>query len=267
MLTLIKLGGSLITDKKVEYSFRDDITGRIAQEIAAALEVDNSLPLIIGHGSGSFGHVAAKQYDTINGVRSREQWWGFAEVATVAAELNGHVTATLRAAGVPIWRVQPSASAVSRDGVLATLALDPIRRAVEHGVVPLVYGDVSLDEVRGGTIISTETIFTYLVQNLPVKRVLLVGEVAGVYDADGKVIPEITPDSYESIKDVLGGSGGTDVTGGMLTKVSDMVALVKQFPELNVRIIDGSQPDILRQCLLNEGQSGTLIHNGKARSV
>jgi isopentenyl phosphate kinase len=263
MLTLIKLGGSLITNKEVEYSFRADVAERIAQEIAAVLEIDNNLPLVIGHGSGSFGHVAAKQYGTIDGVRSREQWWGFAEVATVAAELNGHVTTTLRTAGVPIWRVQPSASAMSRDGVLTHLDLNPIHRAVENGVVPLLYGDVSLDEVRGGTIISTETIFTYLVQNLPVKRVFLMGEVAGVYDADKNIIPEITPVSYKTIKDYLGGSHGTDVTGGMLTKVGDMVALVEQFPDLKVYIIDGTQPDILHQCLLNEGRVGTLIHNGR----
>lgn len=126
----------------------------------------------------------------------------------------------------------------------------------------MVYGDVSLDDVRGGTIISTETVFTYLVHQLPVKRVLLLGEVAGVYDQQGQVIPEITLNNVDQYRSSLGGSDGTDVTGGMLTKVTDMLALVERFPALQVYIIDGTRPEPLR-ALLQGGQSvGTLIHTG-----
>ena len=65
MLTLVKLGGSLITDKRVEKSFRRDVVKRLADEIAAARAVDPELKLLIGHGSGSFGHFAAKRANTL----------------------------------------------------------------------------------------------------------------------------------------------------------------------------------------------------------
>jgi isopentenyl phosphate kinase len=80
MLTFVKLGGSLITDKRAESSFRAETAARIASEIQSALTQDNSLRLLIGHGSGSFGHVAAKRYGTMQGVLSFVDWMCFVYV-------------------------------------------------------------------------------------------------------------------------------------------------------------------------------------------
>jgi isopentenyl phosphate kinase len=261
MFTFIKLGGSLITDKRVESSFREDVTARVASEIAAALREKPDLQLLVGHGSGSFGHFAAKRHHTIEGVHTADEWRGFAEVATAAAELNALVAKTLRAAEIPVWRIQPSASAIASDGKIAHLSHESIRQALEHELVPLVYGDVSLDTARGGTIISTETIFFYLAHHIPVRQILLLGEVSGVYDQNGAVIPEITPANIADIENALGGSSGVDVTGGMETKVRDMLALVQTIPNLTIRIMDGREPDLLRQTLIGEAQPGTLIRS------
>lgn len=264
MLVFVKLGGSLVTDKQVESSFRTEAAARVAHEIRSALTKQPDLRLVIGHGSGSFGHMAAKRYGTMAGVQTPEQWRGFAEVATVASELNYLMAKTLQTAVVPVWRMQPSASALSHDGVLTAMALDPIRQALDHGLVPLVYGDVALDEVRGGTIISTETIFFYLARHLPVKRILLLGEVEGVYDQVGAVIPQITPTTLPAIETALGSSAGTDVTGGMKTKVRDMVALVEAVPDLTIRIMNGVQPGLLEAALLEQVEPGTLIRAEEA---
>lgn len=259
MLTLIKLGGSLITDKRIEKSFRSEIASRISREIADGLR-HHPHPLVIGHGSGSFGHFAASKYGTIDGVDTPDQWRGFAEVALVAADLNGLMAHALWSAGVPIWRIQPSASLMARDGVPQTMSLYAVEIALQQGLVPLLYGDVGLDEVRGGTIISTESLFTYLASSLPVTQILLVGEVPGVLDGSGKVIPKITPSTFLDAKQSISGSRGTDVTGGMLTKVSDMVALVTSMPALKIRIIDGLVPDTVRDCLVDPGANvGTTI--------
>ncbi len=259
MLIFVKLGGSLITDKQVERRFRADVARRLASEIKAALDADPDLQLLVGHGSGSFGHVAAKQFGTVDGVHTPEQWRGFAHVATIAAELNHLMAQTLDAAGVPVWRMQPSASALARDGVITEMAVEPIREALDHQLVPLVYGDVALDSQRGGTIISTETIFTYLAQQLPVKRMLLLGEVDGVYAVDGVVIPAITPATLPEVEQALGGSAGTDVTGGMRSKVHNSLAVVQASPDLSIRIMNGLTPGLLRTTLLDQTQPGTLI--------
>jgi isopentenyl phosphate kinase len=260
MLTLVKIGGSLITDKTQKASFRQAVMEHLAQEIQQALSARPDLNLIVGHGSGSFGHFEAKQHGTMQGVHTPEQWRGFARVALVASELNFYVSQALHHAGVTVMRFQPSASIMATDGVITQMATDNIELAARRGIVPLVYGDVAFDNVRGGTIVSTETVFTTLVQRLPVREVILLGEVDGVYDLDKRVIPEISPENYVSIRPALGGSEGVDVTGGMLTKVSDMLALAQSAPQMKIRIINGMRADILRQTLLGEGEHGTLIH-------
>jgi isopentenyl phosphate kinase len=195
----------------------------------------------------------------MQGVHNADQWRGFAQVATVASQLSQLVANTLHQEGVPAWRLQPSASALSHDGVITRLEVAPIAAALDHGIVPLVHGDVALDDVRGGTIISTETIFFYLATRLPVSQILLLGEVEGVYDARGDIIPTITPANFAAIEDALGGSAGTDVTGGMETKVRDMLALVESMPRLTIRIMNGTRPGLLQQTLGGTADSGTVI--------
>ncbi len=165
-------------------------------------------------------------------------------------------------AGLVVWRLQPSASAQCVDGVITTMALEPMRAALAHGITPLIYGDVALDQKRGGTIISTETIIHYVTQHIPVDRILLLGEVPGVLDQNGDIITHITPNTLADYQAALGGSSGTDVTGGMLTKVQDMLTLASRSPGLQIHILDGREPGLLQHTLSGEATPGTLItHN------
>lgn len=258
MLTLLKLGGSLITDKNQNATLRPDVLNRLASEIQSALE-EKPQALLIGHGSGSFGHFEAKKQDTIHGVETQEQWQGWARVATIAAELNFHVAKALQTAGVPVFRVQPSASAIARNGIIQEMAIQPILTAIDSQLVPLIYGDVAIDSELGGTIISTETVFSYLATKLPVKRILLLGEVDGVYNEQKQIIPRINPDNFLKIKSALGSSEGVDVTGGMETKVQDMLALAANPPYPEIFVLNGLVPHRLQDVLLGENVLGTRI--------
>lgn len=259
MITLVKLGGSLITNKLVERQFHQAVMDRLAAEISSALGSDHRLQLIIGHGSGSFGHFAASRHRTIEGVHSYQEWQAFAEVAAVAAELNYLVGNSLQKAGIPVWRLQPSASSICDNGELVSLSVDQIRWALDNGLVPLVYGDVSFDTVRGGTIMSTEKLFFYLAKHLAVRRIFLLGEVEGVYDAGGELIPVINQTNFVEVETALGGSAGIDTTGGMETKVRDMLELVRSLPSIEIRIFDGRQPLLLEKALTGTVSPGTLI--------
>jgi isopentenyl phosphate kinase len=266
-LVFLKLGGSLLTDKTLPQALRGDVLHRLAAEIAAALTERPDLCLVIGHGSGSFGHVTAKLYGTRDGVRSPAAWRGYAEVARVAAELNRFVIDALWSAGVPVLRIQPSASAHCRDGELLALDDRPMIAALRNGLVPVVHGDVALDDVRGGTIISTEEIFSWLAPRLRPQRIVLVGEVAGVLTADpssgveGELIEEITSATLPPLAEVLGGSRGVDVTGGMVAKVSQMIALVRSTPSLaSVQVITGLTPGLVQRVLVDPtARAGTRI--------
>ncbi len=257
-LTLLKLGGSLLTDKTRDKAARPEVIARLAREIAAA-GVRNG-GLILGHGSGSFGHTTARRYGTRGGARTPDEWRGFAEVSVAAQQLNRIVADALAEAGVPVFSVAPSASARCDDGALAHMELASLAAALEHGLMPLVMGDVAFDRVRGGTIVSTEEVFAYIAGRMPVSRVLLAGETEGVYASmeDRRVIEAITPASWERISAGVGESRGVDVTGGMAGKVRDMLALTGAHPGLTVRIFSGLIDGAVTRALAGEAM-GTLI--------
>lgn len=262
-LVFLKLGGSLLTDKTRPKALRVDELHRLAAEIADALGERPELRLLIGHGSGSFGHVVADRYGTHRGARSPEGWRGFAATARVAAELNRLVVDALAEAGAAVLPIQPSASALCADGELQELAERPIRAALENGLVPVVHGDVALDLVRGATIVSTEVLFRWLALRLHPQRVILAGEVPGVMTADpasgvrGEIISEVSQATYGEIAPLLGASRGIDVTGGMMAKVEQMLALVAAVPGLaEVRIISGLAPGTLQRVLLTGAAPG-----------
>ena len=160
-LVFVKLGGSLITDKTRPFALRRKNLARLASEIRHALDRRPELQLVIGHGSGSFGHWAAKPYGTRGGVQTESQWRGFAQVSAAANRLNQIVTEVFLDADVPVLSIQPSATALCHDGKLEQLITAPLLRALQQGLVPLLYGDVSWDDVRGGTIVSTEELFSH----------------------------------------------------------------------------------------------------------
>jgi len=257
----LKLGGSLITDKTKTRVFRQKILSNIVTEIKILATQFPDLSWIVGHGSGSFGHVEAKKYDTANGVVSEDQWLGFSKVSHVASELNQLVWSEFVRQDVPAIKFQPSASLVVNDGVVQSMEVSSIKTALEHHLIPLIHGDVGFDKLIGGTIVSTEMLFQYLISHIKAEKIILLGEVDGVLDDDGQVIPEITPQTFDFIKAHLHGSRGVDVTGGMYQKVYDMLQIIEQNPETQVIIANGQTKNVLRKIFEYDSTVGTKILN------
>src|SRR5690348_3478739 len=87
-LTLIKFGGSVITDKRGEQAADLSIIKLLANELVAARAARPDMPLVVGHGSGSFGHPAAARYSIHKGLADDADWYGFAVTAAAALRLN-----------------------------------------------------------------------------------------------------------------------------------------------------------------------------------
>ena len=260
-IVLLKLGGSLITDKDTPYTPRLDKLKELALEIKTVLESNPNLLLILGHGSGSFGHVAAKKHGTRDGVQTPEQWMGFAEVRFQAAELNRFVMESLFNAGVPAISFPPSSSMVSDDRKVIHHNIVAIRKALGVHLLPVVYGDVAFDEKRGGTILSTEDVFTFLVDQFSPSRILLAGIEAGVWEdfpARTKLVKQIQLSDYEKMRAGIGGSASTDVTGGMKAKVEEMLALIQKTNGLTAQIFSAEERGFLERALRGENV-GTLL--------
>lgn len=263
MLYFLKLGGSLITYKNKPHSPRKRTLHRIATELKMVLEKNPDIELIIGHGSGSFGHVPARLYNTRNGVFTRNEWIGFIEVWSEAAALNKIVCDVLNLAGLPIISFPPSSMVIAEKQKIKNWEISPIKQALQSHLIPVIYGDVIFDLIQGGTILSTEELFFYLAPHLHPKKILIAGIEEGVWETfpdRKKLIRKITRTNFSKIKQSLTGSTAIDVTGGMLTKVATMLSLVNQMPSLEVMIFSGDKPKNIINALIGQTQ-GTTINN------
>jgi isopentenyl phosphate kinase len=268
-LVFLKLGGSLITDKTQPYTPKLDVIEDVALQISTALRTQPELRLLIGHGSGSFGHVAASEYHTRDGFfprpsplihRERDKtqdnyWKGFAEVWYQASSLNRFVMKSLHKVNVPSIALPPSANVIASDGKVSIWETTSISMALAAGLVPMIYGDVTFDEIRGGTILSTEDLFSHLARALNPRRILLAGLESAVWEDfpdRTRKVETITPQTFNQISKGVGKAAGADVTGGMQSKVTQMLELVQQDPDLKIQIFSGAEPGNVQRALTGE---------------
>lgn len=283
-VVLVKLGGSLITDKTRPDAARPEVIRRLARELAETLAAEGAPHVVLGHGSGSFGHVAAERHRLAEGFISpagatpgsaagtvdRARLAGIGETQARAAELHRLVVAELAAAGALPFSIAPSSALVAAGGRPAELAAEPAALALGLGLLPVVYGDVVLDREQGVAICSTERVLLALAERLPAfgwraDRALWLGATAGVLDEAGRPIAEISPAEPSSIlaAAAAGAAAGTDVTGGMRHRVDAALALAR----LGVEswILDGREPGALAAALGGRSAGGTHVPRAAAQ--
>jgi isopentenyl phosphate kinase len=211
-------------------------------EIAKYLKENPQEKLILGHGSGSFGHIPARQFDTRNGVKTPADWDGFHQVWREARALNLLIMDALMKQNVKAVNFAPSGSVTPSSSTILSWNIEPIRSALGHGMTPVIFGDVVFDLALGGTILSTEELIIYLAKKLHPSRILLAGIEAGVwedYPGCTRLFKQITPESFPGLRDQIKRSNSPDVTGGMLSKVESMVGLIQILPDVQVNIFSG----------------------------
>ncbi|MFB6078282.1 MAG: isopentenyl phosphate kinase [Halarchaeum sp.] len=218
MTTVLKLGGSVVTEKDAPETVDTEALAAAADAIAGADEEG----LVLVHGGGSFGHpnAAAHGVSRTDGTRDPN---AVAAVHGAMKRLNDAVCDALRARDVPAVAHHPY-SAAMRDAD-ATLALPPdvVAAKRDEGFVPVLHGDVVTHAGWGATILSGDEIVVSLAEGLDADRVGVCSTVPGVLDDDGDVIDRIA--DYEDVAALLGGSEDTDVTGGMAAKVQALCGL------------------------------------------
>ena len=255
MLIFLKLGGSLITDKDVPFSVRKDTLRRLGIEILKAIKENPDLRILIGHGSGSFGHSTAVQFGTLSGIQLAKDWLAFQKVWWAAHQLNQIVLKEFINLGLPIISLPASASLVSSNRHVDRWITEPILSSLDNHLIPMVFGDVIIDKILGATIFSTEELFSYLVKIFHPNRILLSGKEKGVfldYPKNRDLIKLITPDTYPSIVDKIFASSSMDVTGGMASKVKSMLNLISLEDNLSIDIFSGEEKDNLIRVISGE---------------
>jgi isopentenyl phosphate kinase (EC 2.7.4.-) len=229
MTTVLKLGGSVLTQKDQSETVDDAALATAARVVGESLGPTSDDPtanpdggsLVLVHGGGSFGHPAAAAHGVSASEGTRDAA-ALADIHRAMGRLNGRVVAALHAAGVPALPVRPL-SVVCRTDAGVTAPTTAVEGMLAEGFVPVLHGDVVVDETAGGTVCSGDTLVVALADALDADRVGVCSTVPGVLDGDGGVVPEIT--GYEAVADVLGGSDATDVTGGMAGKVGELLGV------------------------------------------
>lgn len=255
-IILIKLGGSLITNKSKPLIPKERAIIRLMKEIKTAAGKLSKRKIIVGHGSGSFGHYAAERF----GLKTLG---GIAQVHNAAAELNRIVTRLGNKIGLPLLSFPPSSWILARNNQPKKVFVKPIRLALQLGFVPLVFGDVIVDIARKATIFSTEKVFSTLIPqliklNFAINKIVHCGATDGVYNTKGKTIELINTKNFDSIKKAFKDTKGFDVTGGMLHKVEESLKLAEKYNLTSV-IINGRRKEELKKAILGKPIKGTLI--------
>ena len=229
-LLILKIGGSVITDRRQErpFLFRSRLK-RIAAEVAAASRSDGFRLLII-HGAGSFGHPIVQRTGINRGIANPAQRVAMGETQRLQTWLNAAVVRHLLREGLPAFPVQASASAVMEAGRLVSLDTAATRGLLDTGLIPVLCGVPAFDRKQGCSILSGDQIASYLFTHLGADSVLHGTNVRGVFTADpsrdpaAEFIPVVDLRNVREIPAGVGGSAVTDVTGGLRKKLEELLA-------------------------------------------
>ncbi|MCI4346618.1 MAG: isopentenyl phosphate kinase family protein [Thermoplasmata archaeon] len=251
-LTVVKLGGSILTRKREEGKLRPKILSRLATELGTARS-----PLLLLHGAGSFGHVAAKRTGLAEaptaGQTPAQRRRAAVAIAAQVRTLHQAVLRAAVAAGVPAFSLPVGGVAKNRSGELAELDPAPFREALDAGLVPVSFGDVVRDERWGFSILSADSIALRLAPALGARRVVFVSDVPGVLEAPAptqgppRVIPRVTAATLDHL---LPRPGAPDVTGGIRGKLKVLLALAEA--GVDAGIISGLRHGALSRALAGE---------------
>ncbi|HUC90029.1 MAG TPA: isopentenyl phosphate kinase [Patescibacteria group bacterium] len=256
-LVLIKLGGSLITDKVKPFTPNMQHIKFLAEELRQARDEFTEVDFLVGNGAGSYGHFPAHQYGLKNGARTPEQLYGMCVTHNYVRELNDLVATELISKKLPAFTISPSSIFMHHGGQIASANLDPVDELLSRHCIPVVYGDTICDDILGTSIMSTEEVLHACMQPLrsgyAMVTVLYLLDSAGVLDDNGQVIPRLGANDNVIERLHL----EHDVTGGIMAKIASARKAAKMADV--VYLADGREPGIIRRAIIGEDVGTKII--------
>ncbi len=242
----IKLGGSIITNKNEPFSYRKEIVKSIALQIKEFLKNNEGCRVVIGHGSGSFGHVIAKKHGLVHG-KNEFGLHSLTEDQFFVEKLNRLVYESFYEAGLPVMVFSPRNFLFHSKNKFIVFE-KPLLSAIDKGIIPIVYGDNIFSNKNEFYLLSTEDVFEILSQKITPYKIIFVSDTLPYMVKDGskeyftkmnkQMLKRIEEDKNESF----------DVTGGMLQKLKSAINISKNVGA-EVIIINGNDRSPLRDAL------------------
>ena len=229
-LTIVKLGGSVITHKGLSPpTVNQENLSRIAEELKTSKE-----SLIVILGGGAHGHQAAHKHGFGDPSTPSEQLLrGVPAIRHSMSALSTAVEEVLNEAGVQCVVLPPFLMASLNNKEIVSFQTSLIRKAISSGFTVITHGDVCFDESLGASILSGDTIAVYLAREMKATSLYIGTDVDGVLEEDPNTNPEaaqieiIDATNMDSIVSKAGPSSATDVTGGMGKKLEEIFTLAR----------------------------------------
>jgi isopentenyl phosphate kinase len=258
---IIKLGGSVITDKTKEQTFKQGVM----DDLAASIKKSNK-KLIIVHGAGSFGHILAKQYELNQGYKRFEQVKGFSLTHEMVQTLSSLVLKSLHKHDVPAVSISPHSIVKLDDHKLSKIDFTIFEEYLQNDFIPVTFGDVVLDKKLGFSICSGDLLVKALAEHFKPEKIVFAIDEDGLYTANPKIDTKAklikTADLKELEQLSITLDKHADVTGGMKGKIDTIKNISKH--GIDTILLNGNKPDRLYKVLVGENTVSTII-NGERK--
>ncbi|MEM3571510.1 MAG: isopentenyl phosphate kinase [Candidatus Bathyarchaeia archaeon] len=244
-LLIIKLGGSVITNKLKKFKAKISQINKICKMIS-----DLNERMILIHGGGSFAHPIAKKYKLNLGYENKNQLIGYSEIKVKLMELSEIILKALKKNNLPSILFFPSSFIIAKNGRIFKMDLEPLKMLLELEITPLLSGDIVPDYEKGFSIISGDQIAVELALRLKAEKVIFGCDVDGIFTKDPKknknaeIIPIIKPSMFKDIVKMINISSCMDVTYGMLGKLKESIRLAEN--GIEAAILNLNNPNNLK---------------------
>ena len=244
-MILIKLGGSIITNKKKPLSARKKTIENLSKSLK---KIDE--PIVIVHGGGSYGHYWSVKYD-MHTKEKRYDLRGVAIVKNSMIELNKIILDSMLRNKLSPYCLPPTDFMSGNKPIIKKIK--EIEKIAKSDFIPVTYGDALWYGQKKTYILSGDKIMTYLSKILKPRMSIFALNEDGLYSdlKTKKLITELKEENPEITKNKM------DVTGGMTRKVKEATKISKM--GINVFFVNGNKPERIVKAIKNRKYEGTLF--------
>lgn len=257
---IIKIGGSIITDRDKYCTTNMDNLRRICQELKKSISEKN-FQMILIIGAGSYGHQTMHEYNLHRGLHDRTQLYGLKKVANNLWKNGEIVSEVLAKYDLPSYCIHTPSYLTSKNGEIEELFYQPIEYFLNGGIIPIIWGDINFDRNMIFTNVSGDKIAIRLVEYFKPYRVLFFTDVDGVMmnfnTPEEELVESITKSNYHEVLSEIKNPTKIDVNGGMIIKYQSIGKLL----DTNVvgYIGNGNKQDIIYRALVHKDAPGTYF--------
>ena len=258
-ILILKLGGSLLTDKSTPYKLKEETINTVCIEIKECIDLGLIKSLVIVHGVGSFGHPPVLKYNLHKGFKDKEQLISMSKTQQIVNDLRKTIAMNLLDKGIPVNLMHASSMVVGDKMVIVDQGFESLRGFLSLGMVPLIGGDMMYDNSMGFSVCGGDQIAVVLSHVLNAKLLMFATDVPGVYDQDPRSSPnaqifkKLNIRNIDQILKKLDESDKVDVSGKMRGKLRSLVSIANQIKEgFEVVIFSMNEKDTLKKYLKGE---------------